>query len=355
MNSGSVLPRVSVIVPNYNHAPFLVRRLRSILDQTYQDFELIVLDDASSDDSLAIIRDCLGSHPYHLVVNERNSGSTYRQWDKGLSLARGEFVWIAESDDVAEPTFLEKMVAALDQGDVAISYCQSLCIDAEDRVFGNIKGWTDDYTPHLWASDFVLNGNFFCVSFLAIKCVIPNASAVLFRRKLYASPFSIMENIHLIGDYLLWAEMAMRGRVAHVASPLNQYRFHPQTVRVAKRRIYLEECSLCTAHILERTDAWAQPDQLVFLRRHLLRLWLTIGLEPASPINWWRYRRAYRLLHRLHGSGLTLLLIRAWPASLRRSLLPVGLFFLLGSTSLWRRISSCGRSAATATGSRSGR
>jgi hypothetical protein len=344
------MPRVSVIVPNYNHAKFLRQRLVSILNQTYQDFELIVLDDASSDNSLDVIRECLGGYPHRLVVNDFNSGSTFSQWDRGVSLARGEFVWIAESDDVAEVNFLERLVAALDQSEAAFAYSQSLCIDAESCVFGTIKGWTDDYSPHLWASDFLVDGNFFCVSFMAIKCVIPNASAVLFRRNLYLSPFSIMEGIELIGDYLLWAELAMNRQVAYVATPLNLFRFHSGTVRMAKRQVYLQECISCTAHILDRTGAWHQPGQLVFLRHHLLPLWLSIGLEPASPRNWWSHRKGYSLLHRLHGPMLAVALLRAWPRSVMRSLTPLRLFIFLGASSLLRRFKRVDRSSAAATG-----
>jgi len=350
MSSRSYPPRVSVIVPNYNHASFLVQRFQSILNQTYQDFELIVLDDASSDNSLAVISECLAGYSHRLVVNERNSGSTFHQWDRGISLANGEFVWIAESDDVAESTFLEQLVAVLERGEVAYAYSQSLCVDAQDHVFGDIKGWTDDYSPHLWSSDFLVNGNFFCVSFLAIKCVIPNASAVLFRRNLYRSPFDIMNGIQLIGDYLLWAELAIGRQIAYVATPLNRYRFHAGTVRNAKRGVYLHECIQCTSYILDRTEAWHQDGQLLFLRRHLLPLWLTIGLEPASPINWWRYRLAYELLYRLHGPQLAMLLLRAWPRSLLRTLVPLRLFFQLGALSLWRRLTPGDKSAAASTG-----
>ena len=61
-----------------------------------------------------------------LVYNEQNSGSTFKQWNKGISLASGEYVWIAESDDVAEPTFLEKLVDCLvDHPDAGLAYCQS--------------------------------------------------------------------------------------------------------------------------------------------------------------------------------------------------------------------------------------
>jgi glycosyltransferase involved in cell wall biosynthesis len=356
MTCQSDRPRVSVIVPNYNHAPFLRERLLSILNQTYQDFELIVLDDASNDNSLAVIRECLAGRSHRLVVNEINSGSTFRQWDRGVSIARGEFVWIAESDDVAEITFLERLVAALDHGEAAYAYSQSLCIDAESCVFGNIKGWTDDYSPHFWASDFLVDGNFFCVSFLAIKCVIPNASAVLFRREFYQSPFSIMEGIQLIGDYLLWAELAIDRQVAYVASPLNRFRFHPGTVRMAKRQIYLQECIYCTTHILDRTGAWYKQGQLVFLRHHLLQLWLSIGLEPASPFNWWRNRKGYQLLHRLHGpGGLAVALLRAWPRSVMRLLEPLRLFIVLGGSSVLRRFRHADKLAAASTGKSKGR
>jgi len=135
-----------------------------------------------------------------------------------------------------------------------------------------------------------------------------------------------MKGIQLIGDYLLWAELAMDRQVACVASPLNRFRFHPGTVRMAKRQIYLQECIYCTTHILDRTGAWNKRGQLVFLRHHLLALWLSIGLEPASPFNWWRHRKGCQLLHRLHGpGGLAVALLRAWPRSFMRLLKPLGL------------------------------
>ena len=77
---GSPTPTVSVIVPNYNHAAYLRERLDSILNQTFQDFELILLDDCSTDASLLMLRD-YATHPRvsQLVVNEKNTGSTFAQ------------------------------------------------------------------------------------------------------------------------------------------------------------------------------------------------------------------------------------------------------------------------------------
>lgn len=104
-------PLVSVVVPNYNYARYLDARLSSILNQTFQDFELILLDDASTDNSLELLdRYKNDPHVSHFIVNEQNTGSPFKQWMKGILLAKGEWVWIAEADDLCEPTFLETCV-----------------------------------------------------------------------------------------------------------------------------------------------------------------------------------------------------------------------------------------------------
>ena len=103
-------PTVSIIVPNFNHAPFLRKRVDSILGQTYQDFEIILLDDCSTDESRSILREYSDRPHVRLAFNDANSGSGYRQWNKGVSLARGKYVWIAESDDYADGNLLQRLV-----------------------------------------------------------------------------------------------------------------------------------------------------------------------------------------------------------------------------------------------------
>ena len=120
-------PQVSVIVPNYNHAQYLVQRIDSVLAQTCQDFELILLDDCSPDHSREVL-ERYREHPKvaHIVYNEANSGSTFKQWDKGIALARGEYIWIAESDDWCEPTLLETLLDGIHRDkDCVLSYCQT--------------------------------------------------------------------------------------------------------------------------------------------------------------------------------------------------------------------------------------
>ena len=121
------MPQVSVIVPNYNHAPYLRQRLDSIFNQTFQDFEVIILDDCSTDNSKEVIEEYRNrSQVSHVVYNETNSGSPFKQWAKGFDLAQGEYIWIAESDDWAELNFLEKMFRILEKDDsLALAFCES--------------------------------------------------------------------------------------------------------------------------------------------------------------------------------------------------------------------------------------
>src|SRR5258708_27842037 len=119
-------PKVSVIIPNYNHARFLRQRVDGVLGQTFQNFELILLDDCSSDDSRSILSSYAGDPRVRMEFNEANSGSAFKQWNKGVRLARGKYVWIAESDDYADERDLERLVGALDaEPDVTFAYCRS--------------------------------------------------------------------------------------------------------------------------------------------------------------------------------------------------------------------------------------
>ena len=83
-------PLVSVIIPNYNHQEYLKQRIDSILNQSFQDFEIILLDDKSTDNSLDILKSYAKHEKVsHLIINEKNSGSPFKQWFKGINLAKG--------------------------------------------------------------------------------------------------------------------------------------------------------------------------------------------------------------------------------------------------------------------------
>lgn len=270
------MPAVSVIVPNYNHARFLRERIESILGQTVQDFELILLDDASTDESREILREYGSDSRVHLEFNEENSGSTFKQWNKGVEMARGQYVWIAESDDYADPKFLQRLMALLDRGpDVAFTYCRSWRVDEE----GRLDGFGDDYVV-FWDSrtptkDFCMEGREVCREYLCVTNVIPNASAVVFRKDAYDQVGGADETLRLCGDWKLWAAMALEGKVAYLSEPLNYFRFHRASMR--------HQSSVTNSDLFEMFDVcrWVlgrvgrpRPDVIRRMSRQHAHIWV---------------------------------------------------------------------------------
>ena len=227
-------PLVSVIIPSYNHEKFLKERIDSVLNQTFQDFELIILDDLSPDNSQEII-ESYRAHPKvsQIIYNEKNSGSTFFQWNKAvLSIAKGEFIWIAESDDVADPKFLETLVPMLQQNsEVVLAYSQSAKMDSEGKITGSWSEWTQDLVEGNYFNDsFQMNGQEYIEKFLIHKNTIPNASAVLFRRKTYVEIGGAVVDMKTNGDWDLWLKFLLLGDVYFHNQMLNNFRYHSTSV-----------------------------------------------------------------------------------------------------------------------------
>jgi GT2 family glycosyltransferase len=226
------MPKVSIVVPNYNHAQFLPQRMNSILGQTFQDFELILLDDCSTDESRSILDKYRGDPRVRVVFNERNSGNTFKQWNKGIKLARGEYVWIAESDDYAEDRLLERLVGVLEnEPEVTFAYCRSWRVTKDGRRNGFADWYLADVDPYRWTADFRADGREECRKHFVHINSVPNASAVVFRKSVYERIGGADERLLFCGDWKLWVSMAFEGRIAYLGEPLNYYREHDTTVR----------------------------------------------------------------------------------------------------------------------------
>lgn len=233
-------PTVSIIVPNYNYACYLEVRLKSILSQTFQNFELILLDDASTDGSVAILEKYKNNpHVSHLIVNKENTGSPFCQWMKGIQLARGKWIWIAEADNSCEPDFLETcMRQVTEAGNVAVCMTGSSFIDSN----GEVLRMEADY----WSkgkqsgSTCYFNGQRYVEHKLYWHSCIMNASSALFRRE-YALRLSDLPflSMRYSGDWMFWIGMAMQGDVCEIRKPLNHFRQHTSVsvegIRTGKR------------------------------------------------------------------------------------------------------------------------
>jgi glycosyltransferase involved in cell wall biosynthesis len=226
-------PKVSVIVPNYNHAPYLSERLDSILDQTYNDLELIIIDDASTDESHRILTRYYSKPRVQIIVNNRNSGAAFPQWNRGIARAKGDYVWIAESDDSAHPRFLETLVPLLDENSqIGLAYCQSRLINREGIGIGDSLNWTIDLDPERWKSDFVNDGRDEIRNYLIYKNTIPNASAVVARRSVLNRTLPVDISFKLCGDWMHWGKVLLQTDLAYVARPLNNWRLESSNSRL---------------------------------------------------------------------------------------------------------------------------
>jgi glycosyltransferase involved in cell wall biosynthesis len=238
---------VSVIIPNYNHAQFLQQRIDTVLAQTYQDFEIILLDDCSTDSSKEIIEQ-YRFHPKvnHIVYNEVNSGSTFKQWRKGIELCRGEWIWLAESDDYAHSELLSEIIGrTILREDIVISYCQSNEVDETSSKLRTMQWWTDDVDKEHWARDYISEGYDEIRDYLIFKNTIPNASAIIFKKEAYQQVNDDHIKMKYCGDWLLWIQLLRKGKVSYCATPLNFFRKHAATSRTMdvpeKLRKRLEE------------------------------------------------------------------------------------------------------------------
>lgn len=241
------MPKVSVIIPNYNHALYLEQRINSVLNQTYKDFEVIILDDCSSDNSREIIeRFRQHEKVSSIVYNDSNTGNPFHQWDRGIQLASGEYIWIAESDDWCENSFLENLAEALDKNPTCVlSYCQSYCIGDDNCIRFQ--------SNHTSLGEYV-NGKKFISNYIARRNPIFNASMAIWRRNAYTRISKDYMNYQLAGDYYFWIELCACGDVYISGKLLNYFRQHNQNVsfNAAMNGLGLNEQAMILQNLLEK-------------------------------------------------------------------------------------------------------
>ena len=229
-------PAVSVIVPVFNQAPFLRNRLDSILKQQFRDVEIIILDDASTDNSLEVASEYLSHPALRIIGNETNSGSPLRQWQKGIEMARGALVWIAEGDDYASHDFLSSLIPAFNNLAVMMAYCASHCVDENDVVSNEHylrSGHYDGlgFPRERWQNDYITDGRQEIENALAVRNIIPNVSAVLFRRSVFDHlDFSGISGLKTTGDWKLYLSVLKKGSLAYFHQHLNFHRIHAKSV-----------------------------------------------------------------------------------------------------------------------------
>ncbi|WP_026440377.1 glycoside hydrolase family 99-like domain-containing protein [Acidocella facilis] len=233
------LKRISAVVLNYNYARHLPERLTSIFEQTYPVQEILLLDDASRDDSLAVARDCAtaAGREMRVIANEANSGSVFAQWRKAAQAAQGDYVWLCEADDAAHPSFLAQLAEALARDeDTLLAFTDSRAVDeAGQETMSSYQGYYFQSGERGLAASGSWKAGEFAAKFLSLRNFIPNVSAVLWRREALLRALEAVPDLEgwtLAGDWRLYLELlaGQAGRVAFIATPLNTHRRHQSSV-----------------------------------------------------------------------------------------------------------------------------
>ena len=232
------MPFFSVIIPNYNHAPFLRQRIDSVLNQTYTNFEIILLDDYSTDNSREIIEEYRSDNKVsHIILNEKNSNSLLLQWKKGIELAKGDWIWIAESDDIADSRFLEECANDIQNHPTAgFWYSDSNVLnDLTREIISRFSERKNSiFKTKKWNHAYFQNGITEINDCLKYDCTVNNVSAAVFKRDLAFPILQQETRFRYYADWYLFLQLCLLTDIYYSPKPLNVYRFHTGSLLNAK-------------------------------------------------------------------------------------------------------------------------
>lgn len=224
------MAKVTVLMPTYNVAPYVKESIASVLRQTYRDFELLVIDDCSTDDTVSMVRS-INDPRIHIIQNEKNVGLA-ENLNRGLSHITTEYVARMDGDDIAEPLWLEREVAVLDNNPEI-----GICSGGFER-FGTVKSLVRFPERH---EDCMANMLFEC------SVIVPT-----FRMSLYRN-HGLRYNTEAFPaeDYRFWAECLRVTRIYNIQETLFHYRMHPTQICTARREEQQRKVAEVRRYMLE--------------------------------------------------------------------------------------------------------
>lgn len=273
--------RVSVIVPNYNYANYIVDRLKSIDNQSYPIYEIIYLDDASTDNSNENVNKYIKSSYSDIVleINKQNSGNVFKQWKKGIDKAKGDYIWIAEADDLSDEYFLENVMKGFEYDNIVISYSQSNQINEYGTIIeDSYLNYTNDIDIHKWKIDYYNNGIDEIKTCMSIKNTIPNVSGAVFKN--LQNMKEICEEVDKYkvgGDWIFYIKLLEVGDIYFCSKSLNYHRRHEESiVKTLDNSIHFNEIVTIQNYIIDKYDLPKDILSKVLLYRSIVKDYLNV-------------------------------------------------------------------------------
>ncbi len=224
-------PLVSVIIPNYNHAQYVGDAIRSVLTQTYCEFEIIVVDDGSTDDSLAQVTQFGDKVKY---IYQTNAGLSAAR-NTGFRASKGPLIGVLDADDMYEPEYLSKLVGAL-QEDVSAAgiYCGYQFVDHLNDPLPQVEARSVE--PEKLHSA-LLEGNFF----------VPES--ILLRRSVYEEVGLFDEGLRACEDWDVWLRVTKKYKIVHTTKILTRHRILPGSMSTDPLRMLDNRLAVLRKHV----------------------------------------------------------------------------------------------------------
>jgi glycosyltransferase involved in cell wall biosynthesis len=283
--------KFSVIIPNYNHADFLKERIDSILGQTYQEFEIIILDDCSTDNSRSII-ETYRQHPKikYVVYNEANTGLQTVQWLKGIRLANHDWIWIAESDDIAEKAFLETAALEISSHQhPTVFYTDSFHMVSPEKNTNDPKSsiLKKKYfkKPH-WEINYSSGGITEINEYMKYVCTINNVSCCIVPKKEALEVLNDFPHMTFYNDWLFYIRMLELCPVLYSTSCLNWYRIHDKSHfnTPGKNTTKKKECFNILVHLYKASYITKKNKLVKFFTEQYLGMGLWKERKSVFPL-----------------------------------------------------------------------
>ncbi len=245
---------VSIIVTSYNHAEYLDQRMESLLNQTYPNIEIIVVDDCSTDCSAVILNKYNNLPHVQIVLLSENHGHANAS-NLGISLSHGDFLMFAECDDFNEPTHVKTLLDnMINDENVGVAYCRSKIVDEKGRVIGDDFEGQQKSFKKLCSHNTIIPRHKM-QRFLLGSCIIPNMSAAMIRKKHVDHIKGFCSTYKVCADWDFWCRIADACDFFYASESLNNFRTHDTTVRsTSKADVLVSEVFQLLYNAAARTE-----------------------------------------------------------------------------------------------------
>ena len=259
----NINPLVSVIIPCFNHEKFIEARIKSIIQQTYNNIEIILIDDNSSDSSPKIIKQYEKMNNVFAIYNKNSVGPFYAH-NLGVNYSNGDYLLFAESDDISNPQLIELLLnTKFFDSNIAVSYSKSAIINENDKIIAEDFHHREKKFRKLYLHSGVIPREK-AREFLLVGNIIPNMSAALIKKSVFQNAGGLDTKYRLCADWDLWMKISLNHDFYYVNKSLNYFRIHQSTVRFKfKYREIYETYSI----IIEQYN----KQKLGFIRRQKIK------------------------------------------------------------------------------------